>query len=147
MKTYLKIISVLLLTLAVSQATDAAAQDGVLKIEPGMYKITGKTKTNLDEKPHLKSSEVCIPESEIRPETMLPSDGTCNIKNLKSSEKKASFDIECEDAAAGSTMKGSAEYSTNLNTFNFKYELRGKSAGKEITVHSEGKGERTGECP
>lgn len=147
MRKFTTIALIAFLSVPVLPHAGALAKEGVLKINPGMYKITGSTKTNLDEKPQVKTSEVCIPESEIRPETMLPPDGNCKIKNLKSSDNKASFDIDCSGTDNVSTLKGKAEYSTDGDKFMFKFNLDGKSSGKEIKVDSEGSAERTGDCP
>lgn len=139
-------ITIILLAVAVLPAYNALGADGALKITPGMYKITGTTKTNLEEKPHVKSSEVCIPESEIRPETMLPDKDTCSIKNIKMSENKASFDLECNGPDASSSLKGKAEYSTTPDSFKFKFDLNGVASGKDLIVSSEGSAKRTGDC-
>lgn len=147
MNNQIGIALVLLAAVFFIPAIGALSEEGVLKITPGLYSVEGKTKTNLDDQPHQKTSNVCIKESEIRPETMLPSSGNCTIRNLKSDGKKASFDINCDDPTNGSTMKGKAEYSTRSDYFTFKYELKGQSQGKEMTVFSEGKGERKGDCP
>lgn len=146
MNSKTKTVLAVLFAVFLLPAASALSEEGVLKINPGLYSVEGKTKTNLDDKPHLKTSNVCIKESEIRPETMLPSSGNCTIRNLKSTDNTASFDISCDDPAGGSTMKGKAEYSTKPDFFTFKYELKGQSQGKEMTVVSEGKGERKGVC-
>ena len=128
-------------------AYQAIGQDGTLNITPGMYKITGTTKTNLDEKPNIKSSEVCIQQSQIRPEDMLGGKDACTINNLKQSEDKVSFDLECKGPDSDSTLKGKAEYSTTPQSFKFKYNLKGVRAGSDLSVDSEGSAERTGDCP
>lgn len=140
-------IGVLLIAVIALCAYNAHGEDGVLTIKPGVYKITGKTTTNLDEKPQLKTSEVCIPVSEIRPETMLPDKDTCTIDNIKSSENKASFDLQCKGPDGTSSLKGKAEYSTAQDSFKFKFNLDGVASGKEIKVNSEGSAKRTGDCP
>jgi Protein of unknown function (DUF3617) len=139
-------IAIVLIAVAVFPVYSALGADGTLKITPGMYKITGSTKTNLEEKPHVKSSEVCIPESEIRPEMMLPDKDTCSIKNIKMSDNKASFDLECKGPDPASSLKGKAEYSTTPDSFKFKFDLNGIASGKELSVSSEGSAQRTGDC-
>ncbi len=138
---------IILIAVMVIPAYNALGDDGVLTITPGMYKITGTTRTNLDEKPQVKTSEVCIPVAEIRPETMLPDKDTCSIANIKSSDNKASFDLECKGPDEASSLKGKAEYSTTPDSFKFKFNLDGTTAGKEIKVSSDGSAKRTGDCP
>lgn len=138
---------IILIAVFAFSAYSALGAEGALKITPGMYEITGTTKTNLDEKPHIKSSQVCIPESEIRPEAMLPPDGSCSINNLKTSDNKASFDLVCKGQDENSSLKGKAEYSTTPDSFKFKFDLRGVSSGNELKVSSEGSAKRTGNCP
>ena len=139
-------ITIMFVVIAICPVYQALGEDGVLKITPGMYKITGMTKTNLEKKPHLSTSEVCIPESEIRPEAMLPDKDTCSITNLKMSDNKASFALECKSPDENSSLKGKAEYSTTPDSFKFKFDLSGVSAGKGVKVYSEGSAKRTGAC-
>lgn len=139
-------MTIILFAFSVFPAYNALGADGALKITPGMYKITGSTMTNLEDKPNVKTSEVCIPESEIRPEAMLPDKDTCSITNVKMSDNKASFDLECKGPDASSSLKGKSEYSTTPDSFKFKFDLNGVTAGKDIRVHSEGSAKRTGAC-
>jgi len=120
--------------------------EGELSIQPGLYKVTSSTKSNLDTEPRERTLERCIAVSTIEPETFLPDRDNCSISNLKSGKSKASFDMSCSQPDGTKAFTGHAEYSTTETTFSYKTVLKGPYQGKELILNAEGKATRIGAC-
>jgi hypothetical protein len=120
--------------------------EGELSIQPGLYKVTSTTKSNLDKEPRERTLERCIAVSTIEPETLLPDKENCSISNLKSEKNNASFDMTCNQPDGTKAFTGHAEYSTTETTFTYKFDLKGPYQGKELVLNSEGKATRIGAC-
>ncbi len=133
-------IAICLLTSSVLYA------NGVLSIKPGKYKLTQTTKTNFDTVAATRTTEECITDPDLDPQSILPNKENCKINNLKTEENKTSFDFVCSEQGKTSKLKGKAEYSTKDNTISSNIRLEGFYDGRELTVESSGKGERIGDC-
>lgn len=120
--------------------------EGMVAIKPGKYKLTKTTKTNFDTVAATSITEECITDPDIDPESILPSKENCKIKNMKSTENKASFDFICDKPGEKSALKGHADYSTAGNTISYQFILEGSFKGRELVVESSGTGERVGDC-
>jgi len=119
---------------------------GELVIKPGKYKLTKTTKTNFDSVAATRTTEGCITNPDLDPESILPNKENCKINNLKTANNKTSFDFICTEQGKNSTLKGQAEYRTNENSISSNVRLEGLFDGKELIVESSGKGERIGDC-
>lgn len=120
--------------------------DGELVIKPGKYKLTKTTKTNFDTVAATRTSEECITDPDLDPESILPNKENCKINNLKTAENKTSFEFICSEQGKTSTLKGQAEYSAKDNFISSNIRLEGFYNGKELIVESSGAGERIGDC-
>lgn len=120
--------------------------EGELSIQPGLYKVSSKTKSNFDTQPRERTLERCISVSQIEPETVLPDKDNCKISNLKSGSNKASFDMSCNQPNGAKAFTGHAEYNTTETTFSYKFVLKGPYQGKELVLNSEGSATRIGDC-
>ena len=120
--------------------------EGELSIQPGLYKVSSKTKSNFDTLPRERTLERCIAVSTIEPETVLPDKDNCEISNLKTASNSASFDMSCKQPDGSKAFTGHAEYSTTNTTFNYKFVLKGPYQGKELVLNSEGSATRIGAC-
>jgi len=119
---------------------------GELAIKPGKYKITKITKTNFDTVAATSTTEECITDPDLDPESILPSKENCNIQNMKSTKNNASFDFSCDKTGEKSALKGHADYSVGGNTISYQFILEGSFKGRELVVESSGTGERIGDC-
>jgi len=120
--------------------------EGELAIKPGKYKLTKTTKTNFDTVAATRTSEECITDPDLDPESILPNKENCKINNLKTAENKTSFDFICSEQGKTSTLKGQAEYSIKDNSISSNIRLEGFYGGKELIVESSGAGQRIGDC-
>lgn len=120
--------------------------EGELSVEPGKYKLSKTTKTNLDSVPVTRSTEECITDPDLDPESILPSKENCKIQNMKTEETRTSFDFICTEHGESSALKGHAEYSAEGNIISSKIKIEGTYNGKELIVESFGSGERIGDC-
>jgi len=120
--------------------------EGELTIKPGQYRITKTTKTNFDTVPATRTSEECITDPDLDPESILPSKDNCKITNLKSTADKTTFDFTCTEPGNSSTLKGYAEYGTTGNSISSQVKLEGSYKGQKLIVESSGLGERIGDC-
>lgn len=120
--------------------------DGELTIKPGQYKITKTTKTNFDSVPATRSSEQCITDPDLDPESILPNKDNCKIENLKSADNQTTFEFVCIEPSNSSKLKGYAEYGTNGNSISSKVKVEGTYKGQSLIVESIGTGERLGDC-
>lgn len=120
--------------------------EGELSIKPGKYKLSKTTKTNFDDVPVSRTTEECITNPDLDPESILPSKENCTIQNMKTDQNQTSFDFICNESGKSSTLKGHAEYSTQGNMISSQIKLEGTYQGKELIVESSGTGERIGDC-
>lgn len=120
--------------------------DGELSIKPGKYKLTKTTKTNFDSVPVTRTTEQCITNPNLNPQSILPNKDNCSIENLITSEKSTSFDFICTEQGKSSSLKGKAKYSVNQDSITSDIKIEGFYQGKELVVESSAKGERVGEC-
>ena len=120
--------------------------EGELSIKPGKYKLTKTTKTSFDSVPATRTSEQCITNPDLDPESILPSKENCTIQNMKTAKNQTNFDFVCNEPGKSSTLKGHAEYSTKDNMISSQIRLEGTYQGKELIVESSGTGERIGDC-
>lgn len=120
--------------------------DGKLAIKPGKYKLTKTTKTNFDSVPATRTTEECITNPDLDPESILPNKENCEISNLKTANNKTSFEFVSTEPDKNSTLKGQAEYSTNEDSISSSIRLEGFYDGKKLLVESSGAGERIGDC-
>lgn len=141
-----KILSLYIVVLFFLVSPTALYAEGELSIEPGKYKITKTTKTNFDSDAVTRTSEECITNPDLNPQSILPDKDNCVIKNMKTSQNKTSFEFICDEPGTTSKLKGQAEYGTAGNSISSKIKLEGTFKGKELIVESSGSGERIGEC-
>ena len=120
--------------------------EGELSIKPGKYRLSKTTKTSFDTVPASRTTEECITDPDLDPQSILPSKENCKIQNLKTAQNSTSFDFTCTEPGKKSALAGHAEYSTSGNTISSKIRLEGSYQGKELIVESSGKGERIGDC-
>lgn len=120
--------------------------EGELSITPGKYRLSKTTKTSFDTVPVSRSTEECITDPDLDPQSILPSMENCKIQNMKTAKNSTSFDFTCTEPGESSALKGHAEYSTSGNVISSKIRLEGSYKGKELIVESLGKGERIGDC-
>ena len=114
--------------------------------KPGKYRLTKTTKTSFDSVPASTTTEQCITDPDLDPESILPSKDNCKIENMIAGENKTSFDFMCNEPGKTSALKGHAEYSTSGNIITSNIRLEGFYKGKELIVESSGTGERIGDC-
>ncbi len=119
---------------------------GELSIKPGKYRLSKTTKTSFDTVPVSRTTEECITNPDLDPQSILPSKENCEIKNLKTAPNSTSFDFTCDEPGKASSLTGHAEYSTSGNTISSRIRLEGSYKGQELIVESIGKGERIGDC-
>ncbi len=120
--------------------------EGELSIKPGYYKLIKTTKTNFDIVAATSTTEECITDPDLDPESVLPNKENCRIRNLKSTKNNASFDFTCDKTGDKSALKGHANYSTGGNTISYQFKIEGLFRGKALIVESSGTGERIGDC-
>ncbi|MFA9408382.1 MAG: DUF3617 domain-containing protein [Candidatus Dadabacteria bacterium] len=143
-KYAISVINIAIVLFALSSGVLHA--EGELVIKPGKYKLTKTTKTNFDSVAATRTTEECITNPDLDPESILPNKENCKINNLKTANNKTSFDFICTEQGKNSTLKGQAEYSTNESSISSNIRLEGLFDGKELIVESSGKGERIGDC-
>ncbi|MEM7009211.1 MAG: DUF3617 family protein [Thermodesulfobacteriota bacterium] len=119
---------------------------GELSIKPGKYRLSKTTKTSFDTVPASRTTEECITDPDLDPQSILPNKENCTISNMKTSDNQTSFDFTCENVGKSSTLKGYAEYSTDGDKISSSIRLKGLYQGKELIVESSGSGERIGDC-
>ncbi len=120
--------------------------EGELSIKPGKYRLSKTTKTNFDEVPASTTTEECITDPDLDPESILPNRANCKIQNMKAEQNKTSFDFTCKEPGNTSALKGYAEYTTDGGTITSNIRLEGSYKGEELIVESSGRGERIGDC-
>ncbi len=120
--------------------------EGELSIKPGDYKLTKTTKTNFDIIAETRTTEECITDPDLDPESVLPSKENCRIRNMKSTKNTASFDFTCDKTAGKSALKGHANYSAGGNSISYQFKIEGLFRGRALIVESSGIGERIGDC-
>lgn len=120
--------------------------DGELSIEPGKYKITKTTKTSFDTTAATRTSEECITNPDLDPESILPNKKNCTISNLKSENHKTTFEFICKESGKTSELKGYAEYSAKSGSISSQIKLEGSHQGEKLIVESTALGERVGGC-
>ena len=139
------LITLILISFYFSMA-DPLYAEGELSIKPGKYKLSKTTKTNFDDAPVTRSTEECITDPDLDPESILPSKENCKIQNMKAAQNQTSFDFICSEPGNKSSLKGHAEYSTNGDKISSQIRLEGTYKGEELVVESSGTGERIGDC-
>lgn len=140
-------ILVINISIALFMVCSVVAQaEGELAIKPGQYKLTKTTKTNFDSVPATRTTEQCITNPDLDPESILPNKENCKINNLKTANNKTSFEFVCTEPGKTSTLKGQAEYSTNEDSISSSIRLEGFHDGKKLLIESSGAGERIGDC-
>ena len=120
--------------------------EGELSIQTGKYRITKTTKTNFDTVAATRTTEECITDPDIDPESILPNKENCKINNLKTSGNKTTFEFICKESGKSSELKGYTEYSTTNNMISSTVKLDGTFKGKKLLVESSATGERLGDC-
>lgn len=123
-----------------------AYAEGELSIRPGKYKLIKTTKTNFDSAPVTRTTEECITNPNLDPQSILPDKENCRIENLKTAENSTSFDFICTEQGNSSSLKGKAKYSVDADIITSNFRLEGLYQGEELIVESTGKGQRLGDC-
>lgn len=120
--------------------------DGELSIKPGKYRITKTTQTSFDTVPAERTTEECITNPDLDPQSILPDKKNCEIRNLKTEDSKTSFDFTCTEPGKTSKLKGYAEYSVKGDLVSSQVKLEGTYKGQQLIVESSGSGQRIGDC-
>lgn len=120
--------------------------EGELSIKPGKYEITKTTKTSFDTVPAERTTEECITNPDLDPESILPDKENCEIRNLKTEVNKTSFEFTCTEPGKTSKLKGYAEYSVHGDMVSSEVKLEGTYKGQQLIVESSGSGKRIGDC-
>jgi hypothetical protein len=120
--------------------------EGELSIKPGKYEITKTTKTSFDSVPAERTTEECITNPDLDPESILPDKQNCEIRNMKTAANKTSFEFTCTEPGKTSKLKGYAEYGVNGDLVSSEVRLEGTYKGQQLIVESSGSGKRIGDC-
>ncbi|MEW6144590.1 MAG: DUF3617 family protein [Thermodesulfobacteriota bacterium] len=144
MKIALKYVTVMFL--AALPMTGASAQDAVLDVTPGNYKISRETTSSDTAEPIVNNEERCIRDKVFNPVSALPQNRGCTAKNVKKSGNTVTFDITCTGGAEMPPMTGKAEYSSNGMAIGWNIEFKVDVEGKTLTIVNKAEGKRVGDC-
>ncbi len=127
-------------------ALDAAAADDTIKVEPGNYTITTKTRSNFSPNPQIETYDECLDKTSEGVKDFMPDDDACTASNVKKSGNKLTFDMKCTGTQAMPAMTGKAEISATSTTVKSHYKMVGSYQGQEFSIDSESVGQNNGPC-
>ena len=125
---------------------DAMAADNTIKIEPGLYDITTKTRSNFNDNPQIENEDECLDKTTVGVKDFLPDGDACSASNVKKSGNKLSFDMKCTGTQAMPAMTGKAEISATSTTVKSHYKMVGSFQGQDFSIDSESMGKHKGPC-
>ncbi len=127
-------------------ALDSSAEDNTIKVEPGNYTITTKSRSNLSQNPQIETEDECLDKTLVGVKDFLPDDDVCTASNIKKSGNKLTFDMKCEGSQAMPAMTGKAEISATSSTVRSHYKMVGSYQGQEFSIDTESVGQNNGPC-
>jgi hypothetical protein len=134
------------LFLAALPFAGALAEDAILDVTPGNYRITRETTSSDTTEPIINNEERCIRDKVFNPVSALPQNRGCTAGNVKKNGNTVTFDIKCTGGPEMPPMTGKAEYSSNGMAIGWNIVFTVEVDGKPMTIVNKAEGKRVGDC-
>jgi hypothetical protein len=137
---------VMVIFLAALPIAGAVAQEAVLDVTPGNYRINRETSSSDTTEKIVNNEERCIKEKVFNPVSALPQNRGCTASNVKKNGNTVSYDIKCTGGSDMPPMTGRAEYSSNGMAIGWNIVFQVEVDGKPLTIVNKAEGKRVGDC-
>lgn len=134
------------LVVAALSLAATAASAGSLKFKPGKWEMSTTVKSPMLPQAHTTTEKECITPEEARdPLKEMVTDENCEISDRSESGDALTWKMKCR-GDGGQTMAGTGEIRTDGDAASGKMEVTMEMEGRSISMETNWKGKRLGDC-
>ena len=115
---------------------------GGMKVNPGLWET--KSQVTSPGGTHENTSQDCIKDSELSPETMMDNNTGCKVTDSNADAKSMQWTIQCENQ--GVAMTGSGHATSTGDAITGGMDINADFNGQKLTMTTKWEGTRIGEC-
>jgi hypothetical protein len=123
--------------------TTAALAEGPT-LKPGKWEFVTTSKMPMLPEPRTETSTECITEEDADPAKHLVDEEDCTLKERKTQGDTLKWTVECRTDEG--SMSGNGHLTANGTTANGGMEMKVSAEGMEMTIETDWKGKRIGDC-